>query len=167
MKRNGLPMLLLLLFFIFPMTLRGQDPHDHDHHHHLNEIGVSVAMVQLAPEDDTAVGLHIHAMRKLGDNGIKKYFGFGIGTDLIFADHFHTNLMATIGIFPFKNLVLHVSPGILFVKEDGETETRASFHFEILYEFDLGIISLGPYLGFGTAGSDHHFAAGLHLAKGF
>lgn len=161
--------LALILSVILAVNLAAWpvDEEHHDHHHHLNEIGISTGAVRMQPETETAVGLHLHAMRRLGDEGFVRFFGVGLGFEVIFSDHRHYAIMGTLGIFPWKKFVLTFSPGLLMVKEDGENRRLFSFHSEIMYEFAVGGFEMGPALGFATAGEDIHFTIGIHIGKGF
>lgn len=160
-------MIMLLVLLSLCLQLPAVETHDHEHHHHLNEIGISTGIVYMQPESETAPGLHLHFLRRLGDEGIKRFFGLGVGLEVIFSDHRHYNLMGTLAVFPWKKLVITFSPGLLMVKEDGENLHRLSFHCEITYEFELGSFEVGPFFGFSTAGGDTHFTIGFHLGRGF
>ena len=138
----------------------------HEHHLHLNEIGLSTGWVWLQAESESAQGLHLHYMRRLGEGGVSRFLGLGLGYEVIFSQHSHHSILVQLGIFPWKKLVITVSPGILFHKEE-TTERKFSLHFEIVYEFELGTFEIGPAVGFATAGSDRHFTLGVHVGKGF
>jgi hypothetical protein len=140
---------------------------DHQSHHHLNEIGISTGIVRMQPETETAAGLHLHAMRRFGDEGLKKFFGVGLGFEVIFSEHRHYVIMGALGVFPWKNLVLTFSPGLLTAKEDGENHRLFSFHSEAVYEFEVGGFGIGPALAFSAAGGNTHFTVGIHIGKGF
>lgn len=162
-------MMVLLTVFLSVIYLESQ-PAEEDHHgehHHLNEIGISFGIVRMHPESETAPGLHLHAMRRLGDEGVKRFFGIGAGVEIIFSEHTHTGFMGTLGIFPWKKLVIALSPGILMLEEDGEKQRRFSFHGEVMYEFEVGPFDMGPALGFAVAGEDIHLTMGVHIGMGF
>jgi hypothetical protein len=157
---------ILLLSEMMGMGFPTNDNHNEEHHH-LNEIGISTGIVWMKPENETAPGLHLHFMRRLGDEGIQKYFGAGFGLEIIFSDHQHYNIMATVGLFPMKNWIITFSPGLLFVREEGETHRHFSFHVETMYEIELGSFEGGPAFGFSVAGGDTHITLGVHIGKGF
>ena len=170
--KNKLPVRVIMALFLLVMSIvnlaaRPTEEGHRDNHHHLNEIGISTGVVRMQPESETAPGLHLHAMRRLGDEGIKKFFGIGLGLEIIFSEHRHYSIMGTLEIFPWKKLVITFSPGILTVKEDGENQRRFSFHCEVMYEFEVGAFEMGPALGFAVAGEDTHFTVGIHIGKGF
>lgn len=162
-------MSVLLLSVILAVNLAAQPVGEdhHDHHHHLNELGISTGIVLMQPEDETAAGLHLHAMRRLGDEGFMRFFGLGLGVEVIFSDHRHYAFMGTLGVFPWENVVFTFSPGLLLVKEAGESRRLFSFHSEIMYEFTVGGFEMGPALGFAKAGEDTHITVGIHIGKGF
>lgn len=171
MKKNNVfkAMMILSAVLLSVMYLESQPvgKGHHEHHHHLNEIGISLGIVRMHPESETAPGLHLHAMRRLGDEGFKKLFGIGAGVEIIFSEHTHTGIMGTLGVFPWKKLVIALSPGLLMLEEDGEKQNRFSFHGEVMYEFEVGPFDIGPALGFAVAGEDTHYTMGVHFGMGF
>lgn len=162
-------MVILLLAPVFWINLGAQPEPElhHENHHHLNEIGISLGIVWMQPEAETAPGLHIHYMRRIGDEGIARYIGIGLGFEVIFSDHRHYNIMGTLGIFPWKELVITLSPGLLIAKEELETHRQFSFHVEIMWEFEVSGWGMGPALGFAVSGENTHFTLGIHIGKGF
>jgi hypothetical protein len=168
-KRNQLFIAIICLIFVLWVNL-GAIPtteHPHENHHHLNEIGISAGIVWMQPEAETAPGFHLHYMRRIGEEGFARHIGVGLGIEVIFSDHHHYNIMGTLGIFPWKQLVITLSPGLLIVKEEQEILREFSFHVEMMWEFEVKSWVIGPALGFSIAGEDSHFTMGIHIGKGF
>ena len=121
----------------------------------------------MEPEGEYAMGTHLHFIRRLRGEGIRRFLGFGIGFETIFADHMHYNVMGTIAIYPYKNLSIAISPGMLIVEHHDEYDTRYSTHVEVGYGFDVGQFHIGPVVGYAKSGDDEHYMIGIHLGKGF
>ena len=139
----------------------------HIHHDHANEIGMAAAYAYMEPEGESAFGLHLHLMRRLQGESFKKYFGLGAGFETIFADHMHYNVMGSIAVYPYRDLVVVLSPGILFVEHNDELKERYSTHLEAVYGFLFGGCEIGPVIGIAQSGDDTHYTIGIHLGKGF
>ena len=56
-------------------------------------------------------GLHLHILKRLDGDGIEKYFSIGFGGEMLITDEKHYAAMVTLGIHPWRALVLSVAPG--------------------------------------------------------
>ncbi len=106
-------------------------------------------------------------MKRLAGNESLENFAVGLGLERIFADHTHYGLMGSIGIFPWRDLVVTLSPGVTFADHEGEWETSYLTHIEASYGFMVGEYEVGPVVGFADSAEDRHYQIGIHLGKGF
>ncbi len=178
LKLNS-PVIISFLFinvFTQPISAENDSPNTHHEEHeeehihhdaHANEISMFAGYVYLDPEDDSAFGLHLHFIKHLQGESLKKYFGLGVGFETIFADNLHYNVMGSIAIYPYRNLVIILSPGVLIVEHHKELETRYSTHFEAVYGFLFRGYEIGPVVGFAQSGDDIHYTIGIYFGKGF
>jgi len=116
---------------------------EHRLHSHTFEFGVSTGFVRLEPEGESAVGTHLHLIRRF------------------------QNLMGTVAIYPYKNFSIGISPGTLIVEHHDEHETRYSTHVEVAYGFEVGQFEVGPVVGYAKSGDDEHYMIGIHVGKPF
>lgn len=164
---------LALIVLLHAPTARCQAiEHEHQHgghggHDHIYELGLSTGFVHMKPEGESAVGTHLHLIRRFQGEGIWRFLGVGIGFETIFADHMHYNVMGTIAIYPYKNLSIGISPGMLIVEHDNRCELCYSTHVEVAYAFEVGQLHVGPVIGYARSGNDEHYFVGIHLGKGF
>ena len=163
---------LALIVLTCGLNAQGAPADDHDSeghapHDHGFEIGLSTGYTYLANEDESALGLHLHLMRRLSGEGFLSHFGVGVGFETIFADHDHHAVMGSVALYPWRNLVLTVSPGVIFADHDGEWENEYATHFEASYGFKWGKLEVGPFVGFSQGNDDRHYMAGLHIGWGF
>jgi len=140
---------------------------EHRLHSHTFEFGVSTGFVRLEPEGESAVGTHLHLIRRFQGDALSRFLGLGIGFETIFADHMHYNLMGTVAIYPYKNFSIGISPGTLIVEHHDEHETRYSTHVEVAYGFEVGQFEVGPVVGYAKSGDDEHYMIGIHVGKPF
>ncbi|MFC1552979.1 hypothetical protein ACFL6P_10515 [Candidatus Latescibacterota bacterium] len=176
LRMNYLVTILLLIFTtsVHPAFAENEYPdahteeHEdvHDHHAHPNEIGVSGGYVHLDAHDDSAYGMHLHFIRHLQGDGIKRFIGLGAGVETILADHQHYSVFGAFAIKPYRSLVITLSPGVLFVEHHDEMESRYTSHVEAAYGFFLGEYEFGPVIGLSRSGDSNHYMIGFHLGKG-
>ncbi|UCG58128.1 MAG: hypothetical protein JSU70_01215 [Phycisphaerales bacterium] len=140
---------------------------EHGGHDRVYELGVSTGFVRMEPEGQSAVGTHLHLIRRFQGEDIRRFFGLGIGFETVFADHTHYNVMGTIAVYPYKNLSIGISPGVLIVEHDNECELCYSTHVEVAYVFEIGQFHVGPVAGYAKSGDDEHYFVGIHLGRGF
>ena len=174
MSRLKRTIVILGLILLLPASIAYCEPVQHEHetgehgqHSHIYELGFSTGFVRMEPEGEYAMGTHLHFIRRLRGEGIRRFLGFGIGFETIFADHMHYNVMGTIAIYPYKNLSIAISPGMLIVEHHDEYDTRYSTHVEVGYGFDVGQFHIGPVVGYAKSGDDEHYMIGIHIGKGF
>lgn len=163
---------IILLSFIVSLfnTLNAQTHdhyHDHgqheNHHEHpANEIGIGNFLSYHIGDQEFAYGLHLHYLRAIKDSK----FGYGLGYEQVFDEHNHK----TVGIIgsyrPLPNLVISLSPGILFPNTESP-HSRFIAHSEVVYEFEIRKLHLGPTVEFATSFEEHHLGAGIHLGYAF
>ena len=155
----------LWLFGLCTSALYGED-RDHPHHVHGTngfDLGLSVGSVRLKPERETAIGLHAHIMKRLGEEGFKQYFSLGIGTEAIFSDEPHYSLLGSLGIHPWRDLKLIVSPGVQWAEHEEKWESDYATHYEAMYSFDCGRYHLGPVIGYSKTDHEEHYMFGIHI----
>jgi len=158
----------LIAFFALPQSVLSADDHDHHNHHgHEMEVGISAAYIHLDAENESASGLHLHLMRRLKGGEFLQHFAVGLGLEGVFADHKHYSAMGSIGVFPWRNLVVTLSPGVAFADHEGEWETNYITHIEASYGFMVGEYEVGPVMGYAKSAEDRHYSVGIHLGKGF
>jgi hypothetical protein len=158
--------------------------HDHAHHGHLAggyELGVSAGFVHLEDENEDALGVHLHIMKPIGSF---KWIGdlhAGLGYEYIFSDDDHYAATVPFAIYPWRNLMLAVAPGIQWVDhadddhedeahEDEEDHQHADhedtsfvLHLEAAYVFPCGKFDWGPVVEYSFTDDEEHYMIGLHL----
>lgn len=151
---------MLLSLFVFSNNLTAQS---HDHHEHaLNELGIGNSISYLAGEQEYAYGLHIHYLRAIENSK----FGYGLGYEQIFDEHKHRTL-GVIGSFrPISPLIVTVSSGVLFPNEEN-SGYKLALHSELVYEFEIGPLHIGPAVEFATTLEEYHIGAGFHVGFAF
>lgn len=155
--------LYTLIFFAISQTLFAQM---HDGHvtsdNHKNEIAIANSSIYIIWEKEFAYGLHTHYIRSFNETK----FGIGVGYERIFDEHKHNSIGVIINYTPVEPLALSISPGITF-KDTNASDLHFGFHFETLYEFELGIFHIGPVAEFAYSLDDYHVSLGVHLGFGF
>lgn len=141
-----------------------QEDEDHHHHHSNWEAGVAVGGVYLINESGFAPGLHMHLLRRLPK---WERVSLGLGLESVFDEHTHFNTAIVAKYDLWKGLSVVLSPGLLFLKHETEWDADFSTHFEMLYEFQVGKIHLGPVIEYSYSKHDKHLMLGLHLGIGF
>jgi hypothetical protein len=143
-----------------------KDAHDHHHHgHDLSgpELGVSVGYVHLEEEDENVPGVHAHLLHRLGDDGLRRHFAIGAGAEYLFSDEEHYALMFSLAAYPWRGLVLSVSPGVQWAEHEGDTEAEYSTHLEAAYVFPFGDYDIGPVIDYSWTKDEKHYMIGLHI----
>jgi hypothetical protein len=129
---------------------------------HKNEFGIANSPVFIIKEKEFAYGLHLHYIRSLTETK----FGLGVGYERIFDEHKHNTIGVILSYAPIEHLDLSLSPGITFNDNDA-SELNFGAHFEILYEFEIGVFHFGPVAEFAYSVEDYHISLGLHFGFGF
>lgn len=165
---NSKTFLLLFssLFFSVLLIAREEgdpEPGKHNHHHdYRHELGVVNSLAWFPGEDERAYALHLHYIYRPGTGR----FGIGAGYERIFDEHGH-NWFGFAGTYrPFGHFSINLAPGLAFVDEH-PGEFRFATHMELLYEFPVGPLHIGPVLSAGFDTRDYHLGAGIHIAVGF
>lgn len=127
------------------------------------ELGLAAGYVNLVDEDEEALGLHLHLLKRLGSEGLCRYFGVGLGTEAIFADHEHYAAMVSLATFPWRDLVVTFSPGVVWTDHEGDWESAYTTHIEAAYVFAVGEHHVGPVVGYSWTDEEEHLMIGLHI----
>ncbi|MDA0912935.1 MAG: hypothetical protein O2818_05610 [Bacteroidetes bacterium] len=142
----------------------------HDDHFHAQELGLSIAPVWFAGEEEPGakLGLHAHYIKRLGDS----QFGLGLGAEFIADEHKHQTYSFVGQWTPLPALHLVIAPGVALEQEedfDGTTEQEMGWavHFELVKEFGIGGLDVGPSLEYALDSHGQHFAIGIHLGIPF
>ncbi|PKP39364.1 MAG: hypothetical protein CVT98_02060, partial [Bacteroidetes bacterium HGW-Bacteroidetes-15] len=143
----GIALLLFSQMYLFANGLvvsPQEDHHHHDHHHNSSwELGVAAGGVYLVNEQEYAMGLHLHLLKRIPK---LERLSLGLGFETVFDEHTHFNTAIVAKYDVWKGLSFVLSPGLLFLKHESAWETDFSTHFEMLYEFQLGKVHLGPVI---------------------
>ncbi len=178
---------LLCLSLAHTTAAQAEQPNDHAHSNHQHgdfEFGLSLQYIYLDEDEDheedehqgedehdhqshddesSAFGLDVHLLRRLPEEGLTRFFAVGVGAEVIFTDDPHFSLLGAVGVYPWKELELIISPGVEFAKHDGEREREFVMHYEITYGFLFNSIHIGPVLGFAHTRESRHYSAGIHF----
>lgn len=148
-----------------------ENPHDHTHHGHAHhghdlagpELGLSIGYVHLEEEGEDAVGVHAHVLQRLGEDGLLHHLAVGAGVEYIFSDEEHYALMLSFAAYPWRGLVLSVSPGVQWAEHEGDTEAEYATHLEAAYVFPFGEFDIGPVIDYSWTQDEEHYMLGLHF----
>lgn len=159
--------LLFSLLLFYSVSALAQNPHNHgDHMHgdaHKYHIGVGAATAYIKGEAGLLPAVHFHFIRQVGHNN---RWGLGLGYEVIFDNHLHNGLNLLVNYHPLNQLSVNTGPGIILSEHKGHREVTPSFHTEVVYEFNLKRIHIGPMGGFGFDKEDTHFSLGVHVGFG-
>jgi hypothetical protein len=142
-------------------------PRHQGHESSTLEVGLSVGYVRIVKEEENAVNLHFHVMKKISAEGIGKYFSMGFGVESIFANEEHYAGMISLGIHPWGDLTVILSPGWEWANHEGAWESGWAAHMELAYTFEGKGFHYGPVLSYSKTEHDQHLSVGLHLAIAF
>lgn len=160
--------LALLSFCINAYSQQEMNAHceEHDDHFHAKELGLSTAPVWFIGGDEpAALGLHAHYIVRLGD----RPFGIGVGAEYIADEHQHQTYSLLGQWTPLPALHFVVAPGLALEHEHDDVtgsetlETGWACHFELVKEFALGWLDIGPSLEYAIDAHGAHVALGIHL----
>ena len=157
---------------------RSEEAHDHGHHgHDLSgpELGLSAGYVHLQEEEENVLGVHAHLLKRLGDEGISRYFAIGLGAEYLFSDSAHYAAMLSFAAHPWRGLALSVSPGVQWAEHEdehegeheAEVEAEYSTHIEATYVFPLGKYDIGPLIDYSWTKDEVHYMIGIHVGLHF
>jgi hypothetical protein len=158
-------LIAFLSFIVFNVS--GQE-HEEEHYHlhdqHKYHLGFGIAGAYLTSEQSLAPGFHLHFLRQLGE---EQNWGLGLGYETIIEENLHNSINLLTNWHPFKFLSFNAGPGLTFGRHDEEMEFSPAFHTEVVFEFDLNKIHIGPMAGFGIDKEESHFSVGIHVGLGF
>lgn len=167
MRFNKL-ILPVTIFIFFSSQLLAQNNHSHDHNHdhdpHKYHMGLGLSAAKVLNEDIVAPALHLHFLRQFGHY---HQFGLGLGYEAIASDDWHNSINLLFNYRPIQILSFLAGPGISFGKHDGHYDVLPAFQSEIIFEFNLLGLHVGPVIGFGFDNHDSHISAGIHIGFGF
>jgi hypothetical protein len=137
--------------------------HDHGHDDHKYHIGIGLAATKIVGENVLAPGFHLHFIRQLGH---ENRWGLGLGYEAIADEHWHNGVNLLLNYRPLKFVSLITGPGLVFSSHDGEFEALPAFHTEMVFEFNVRGLHVGPMIGYGLDKEDSHFSVGVHIGIG-
>lgn len=141
-----------------------EEDHHGSHEGHEWELGASIGYANLPTEGTEGTGLHLHILKRLDGDGIEKYFSIGFGGEMLITDEKHYAAMVTLGIHPWRDLVLSVAPGFEWANHEGEWEREYATHFEAVYSFDISEnYHIGPAIGYSKTSEAEHYTVGIHI----
>jgi len=153
----------ILILFALTQSLFAQSPDSHvNSDDHKNELGIANSPIYIIKEKEFAYGLHAHYIRSLKETR----FGIGVGYERIFDEHKHNSIGVILSYAPIEHLALSLSPGIIF-NDNNASDLHFGLHLETLYEFEIGIIHIGPVAEFAYSADDYHVSLGVHVGFGF
>ncbi|MDG2209634.1 MAG: hypothetical protein P8K81_06550 [Flavobacteriales bacterium] len=119
-------------------------------------------------EPGAKLGLHAHYIKRLNTSP----FGLGVGVEYIVDEHQHQTYSVVGQWTPVPALHFVVAPGVVLEEEDVEgfeyeREVGWAVHFEIVREFALGKLDIGPSLEYALDQHAQHFAIGIHVGIPF
>ena len=163
--------ILLLAWFRTPVahaqsTESEEHCQEHGDHFHDKELGLSTAPVWFVGSDEpVALGLHAHFIKRLGEAP----FGIGLGVEYIADEHQHQTYSVLGQWTPIPALHLVIAPGVALEQEEGEDGLEAGWacHFEVVREFEIGSLDVGPSLEYAIDAHGAHVAIGLHIGIPF
>lgn len=166
-KRSLGKRLFLLTILLLPFAL-AYAQHNHNHVHDIHDehnyhIGVGAGVATFLGEEGLEPALHLHLLRRLNS---ESKWSLGIGYEGIKGDEWHNGVNLLVNYRPANFLSFNVGPGVVFEKEENETEFLPAIHAESVFEFNISEIHLGPMLGFGFNKEHTHFSVGIHLGFG-
>ena len=147
---------LILILVSFQISLTAQD-----HSSKRNEIGIGLGFAKIIHEGGLSPDIHLHYSRTLHE---ESRFSFLVGLEAIIDDHRHSTVDAGLEYALWKELTLGSTLGLTFVKNGG---LEPGVHFEMAYEFELGVIGVGPMVEYGLGPDDSHFMIGVHCGVSF
>ena len=71
--------------------------------------------------------------------------------------------MGTLGIHPWRNLAVMVSPGIIWAEHEGGWESEYATHVEVAYPLSFGKYDIGPVIGYSKTAHEEHTMFGVHM----
>lgn len=158
--------ILLTILLVSYISVVAQHNHSHDHNHydeHKFHIGIGAGVASFSGEEGLEPALHLHLLRRL--NAESKW-SMGIGYEGIIGEVWHNGINLLVNYRPVHFLSFNVGPGLVFEKEENETEVLPAFHAESVFEFTISNIHLGPMVGVGFNKEHTHFSVGIHLGLG-
>jgi hypothetical protein len=164
--KNKSLILFIVLNLIF-LSVSGQhDEHEHQHLHdfHKYHLGFGVAGAHVLSTNGISPGFHLHLLRQLGD---ERNWGIGLGYEAIVEENLHNGINLLANWHPVDFLSLNAGPGFTFGNHDEKIEVSPAFHTEVVFEFNVGNIHIGPMAGFGIDKEESHFSLGVHVGFGF
>lgn len=138
----------------------------HEDHFHDKELGLIAAPVWFIGSDEpAAVGLHAHFIKRLG----QAPFGLGVGAEYIADEHQHQTYSLLAQWTPIPALHFVVAPGVAMEREEGAESLEAGWacHFEVIREFELGKLDVGPAMEYAIDAHGAHLALGIHFGIPF
>jgi len=145
-----------------------EEEHHGVHEAHEWELGLSVGYTNLKTEGEDGVMLDTHLMKRLGDDGFKKYFAAGLGAEVVLSHENHYVAMIVFAYLPTDNLVLSVAPGLEWAKHEGTWEREYVTHYEAIYNiYNSEKYHIGPMIGYSKTKEAEDYSVGIHIGIPF
>lgn len=129
-------------------------------HLHNNDLSIAIGYVPLPAEETNTIGFHFHYLRGIAmDNRLS----MGVGLESIVDEHGHYTASVPLQYRIIGGLTASYAPGLMMRKESEEILYQFSQHFELGYEFDMGVFHLGPVTEIGVEPTGVHYMGGIHL----
>ena len=145
-----------------------EEEHHGAHEAHEWELGLSVGYTNLKTEGEEGAMLDVHLMKRLGDDGFKKYFAVGLGAEVVLSHENHYVAMVVFAYLPTDNLVLSVAPGLEWAKHEGAWEREYVTHYEAVYNFEISDeYHIGPMIGYSKTKEAEDYSVGIHIGIPF
>lgn len=131
------------------------------------EFGASLGYAYLKEEQKDGINIHLHAMKRLSDEGLLQHASVGLGVETILTDEAHYAAMLSVAVHPWKSLILSISPGYEWANHDDTWESSYATHLEAAYTFESTGFHYGPVVGYSKTTHTQHYTAGIHFGKHF
>ena len=130
-----------------------------------NEVGIGIGMVYLISDFEWAPGVHLHYSKGIGE---KQIFSLGAEAEFVAGEHQSAALAISLEYELLPGLSLGYGPGVEFpISESKDHGAHLDHHVELAYEFDFGILHLGPMVEYGFSKKDQHLMIGIHGGYSF
>ena len=163
---KGISLAILTLFAVLLIfeSAYSQDHDEEDQHHHKNEITFAAGIVLLVSEDKITEGIHLHYIRGIGENN---RFGLGVGFETILDEHKHYTISLVIHYRVYEGFIIAYAPGAIILTRSNFYKYQFAHHIELAYEFELGVLHIGPVAELGIERNGIHYMGGIHLGIDF
>ena len=170
MSKHKFYLAIIALFHVSTPALSQEHNASDSHDMHQTEdieFGASLGYAYLKEEQKNGINIHLHAMKRLSDEGLLQHVSVGLGVETILTDEAHYAAMLSVAVHPWKSLILSVSPGYEWANHDGTWESSYATHLEATYTFESSNFHYGPVFGYSKTADTQHYTAGIHFGMHF